>query len=124
MVHAPESDTAVDNVGEVNDEVVALEREMEQERLRAEARVRQLAELKAKKVKEAVEKAEREHKAREEAERAEQACIAKEQAEQAERARQAMEETAQIVREQEKAKPKPKPPKKVSHGDRSIIKST
>jgi hypothetical protein len=35
-----------------------------------------------------------------------------------------MEETAWIVQEQEKAKAKAKPPKKVSHGDRSIIKST
>jgi hypothetical protein len=33
-----------------------------------------------------------------------------------------MEETAWIVQEQEKAKAKP--PKKVSHGDRSVLKST
>jgi hypothetical protein len=48
----------VDDAGEVDDEVVALEREMEQERLWAEACVRQLAELKARKAKEAAEKAE------------------------------------------------------------------
>jgi hypothetical protein len=112
----------VDEAGEVDDEVAALEREMEEERLRAEARARQLAELKARKAKEAAEKAERERKAREEAERAEQARIAKEQAEQVERAKQAMEETARMVREQEKAKAKPA--KKVSHGDRSVVKST
>jgi hypothetical protein len=55
---APESNTAVKAEG-VNNEVVALEREMEQERLCVEARMRQLMELKAKKVKEAAEKAER-----------------------------------------------------------------
>jgi hypothetical protein len=53
----------MDEIGEVNDEVVALEQEMEQERLWAEACMKQLAELKAKKVKEVAEKAERECRA-------------------------------------------------------------
>jgi hypothetical protein len=48
---APESDTAVKETEGVNDEVAALECEMEQERLHAEACARQLAELKAKKKK-------------------------------------------------------------------------
>jgi hypothetical protein len=55
---APESATAVNEIEEVDNEVVALECEMEQERLWVEAHVRQLMELKAKKVKELVEKAE------------------------------------------------------------------
>jgi hypothetical protein len=48
----------VDDIEEVDDEVAALEQEMEQERLWAEACMKQLTELKAKKAKEAVEKAE------------------------------------------------------------------
>jgi hypothetical protein len=44
----------VDDIEEVDDEVAALEREMEQERLQAEAHMKQLAELKAKKAKEVV----------------------------------------------------------------------
>jgi predicted nucleic acid-binding Zn-ribbon protein len=55
MVHAPESNTAVDDIEEIDNKVAALEREMEQERLRVEAHVKQLVELKAKKAKEAAE---------------------------------------------------------------------
>jgi hypothetical protein len=60
---APESDTAVEEAGEVDEEVAALECKMEQERLHAEAHMHQLAELKAKKGSEAVERAEWERKA-------------------------------------------------------------
>jgi hypothetical protein len=55
MARAPESDTAVDDIEEVDNEVVALEHEMEQERLWVEAHVKQLVELKARKAKEAAE---------------------------------------------------------------------
>jgi hypothetical protein len=53
----------MDEIGEVDDKVVALEWEIEQERLHAEARMKQLMKLKAKKVNKAAEKAEREIRA-------------------------------------------------------------
>jgi hypothetical protein len=75
-IWVPESDTAVDEVEGVDNEVAALEWEMEQEWLCVEAHVRQLVELKAKKVREVAERAEKECKAQEEAE-----CKAHEEAE-------------------------------------------
>jgi hypothetical protein len=53
----------MDEIEEVDNEVVALEQEMEQERLWVEACVKQLMELKAKKAKEVAEKVERECRA-------------------------------------------------------------
>jgi hypothetical protein len=58
-----EPDTAVDEVEGVDNDVASLEQEMEQEWLCAEARARQLTELKAKKGREIVERAEKVRKA-------------------------------------------------------------
>jgi peptidoglycan hydrolase CwlO-like protein len=116
MTRALELDTVVDKIEEANNEVVPLEREMEQERLQAEARVRWLVELKAKKAKEAAEKAERECRAQEEAEQK-----AHEEAEQAEKARKKAEQAAVAAEKEKQARaaktmPAPKVSRSPSEG--------